>query len=345
MRNLKKLAKAFSERFDYLVLTKSPNLAYAVGMPDALGLVLELSTGRATLYVSRLDYARAKATAPVDKIVALASTELPPRRPGEELEIASSFLDVAKRLQGRVASDSKELGVDVSTELLDLRSVKEEWELELMREALKITERAFLRLGEMRLVGLRERDVAALVYKWFMEEGADGVAFDPIVASGPNGAFPHYRFGDRKITQGDLVVVDIGAKKDVYCSDMTRTLLMGNPGPVLKDAVYAVYEAVKAAEKAVREGAPAADVDKAARDVLGEYGFANYFIHSTGHGVGVEVHEPPRLYATSKEVLKRGQVITIEPGVYIDGVGGVRIEDMVYVAEGGVVLNRVPHLL
>lgn len=109
---------------------------------------------------------------------------------------------------------------------------------------------------------------------------------------------------------------------------MTRTLLMGNPGPVLKDAVYAVYEAVKAAEKAVREGAPAADVDKAARDVLGEYGFANYFIHSTGHGVGVEVHEPPRLYATSKEVLKRGQVITIEPGVYIDGVGGVRIEDM-----------------
>lgn len=192
---------------------------------------------------------------PVDKIVALASTELPPRRPGEELEIASSFLDVAKRLQGRVASDSKELGVDVSTELLDLRSVKEEWELELMREALKITERAFLRLGEMRLVGLRERDVAALVYKWFMEEGADGVAFDPIVASGPNGAFPHYRFGDRKITQGDLVVVDIGAKKDVYCSDMTRTLLMGNPGPVLKDAVYAVYEAVKAAEKAVREGA------------------------------------------------------------------------------------------
>jgi Xaa-Pro dipeptidase len=345
MRNLKKLAGAFSGRYDYLVLTKSPNLAYAVGMPDALGLVVDLRSGYSTLYVSRLDYSRAKATTSVDKVVAVASAEIPPRRPGEELVVAPSILEALKSVvRERVASDNKEVGVDVSGEVAELRAAKEEWEVELIKAALRVTESVYVKLGQMRLVGMRERDVAGLVYRWFMEEGADGVAFDPIVASGPNGAYPHYRFGDRRIEYGDYVVVDIGARKGVYCSDMTRTFAPGRFG-VLKDAMYAVYEAVKAAEKAAREGVAAAEVDKAARDVIAEYGFAQYFIHSTGHGVGVEVHEPPRLFATSKDVLKKGHVVTIEPGVYIEGVGGVRIEDMVYIDGGAAVLNRVPHIL
>ena len=343
MRNLEKLVKAFSEKYDYLVLTRGPNLAYAVGMPDAAGLVVELGTGYSTLYVSRLDYTRARNTARVDKVVAIASAEVPPRRPGEELVVAPGFADVVKKLSGRIASDSKELGVDVSGEIAELRAVKDEWELGVMKEALAITESVYMKLSQSRLVGLRERDVAALVYKWFLEEGADGVAFEPIVASGPNGAYPHYRFGERKISHGDYVVVDIGAKKGVYCSDMTRTFTLGG-GPVLRDAMYAVYEAVKAAERVAREGAPAAEVDKAARGVIEEYGFAPYFIHSTGHGVGVEVHEPPRLYLTSKDILKKGYVVTIEPGVYIEGVGGVRIEDMVYIDGGAVVLNKLPHI-
>ncbi|ACB40852.1 M24 family metallopeptidase [Pyrobaculum neutrophilum] len=346
MNNVGKLVKAFAGRYRYLILTRSPNLAYAVGMPDALGLVLDLETGHSTLYVSRLDYARASAFAEVDKVVAVASAEIPPRRPGEELVVASSLSDVLRQVSqgGAAASDNKELGVDVSAEIAELRAAKEEWEVEMMREALKIAEGAYVKLAELRLIGMRERDVAALIYKWFLEEGADGVAFDPIVASGPNGAYPHYRFGDRKIAYGDYVVVDIGAKRGVYCSDITRTLAVGQGG-ALRDAVYAVYEAVKAAEKVAREGAAAAEVDKAARDVIAEYGFGQYFIHSTGHGVGVEVHEPPRLYAASRDVLKRGHVVTIEPGVYIEGVGGVRIEDMVYINGGAAVLNRLPHIL
>lgn len=344
MKNLEKLTRAFREKFDYLVLTRGPNLAYAVGMPDAVGLVAELGTGHSTLYVSRLDYTRARSHAHVDKVVAIASAEIPPKRPGEELVVAPSFADVVKKLGGRIASDNRELGVDISGEIAELRAVKDEWELGVMKEALKITEGVYVRLGQGKLVGLRERHVAALVYKWFLEEGADGVAFEPIVASGPNGAYPHYRFGDRRISHGDYVVVDIGAKKGVYCSDMTRTFTLGG-GPVLRDAMYAVYEAVKAAEKAAKEGAPAAEVDKAARGVIEEYRFAPYFIHSTGHGVGVEVHEPPRLYSTSKDVLRKGHVVTIEPGVYIEGVGGVRIEDMVYIDVGAVVLNRLPRVL
>ncbi|MEM1571651.1 aminopeptidase P family protein [Pyrobaculum sp.] len=341
---LEKLVKAFSERFDYLVLTRGPNLAYAVGMPDAVGLVVDLKTGGSTLYVSRLDYARARSIAAVDKVVGISSAEIPPRRPGEELVIAPSFNEVVKKLEGRVASDNKEVGTDVSQEILEIRSVKDDWEVAIMKEALRITEGVYQRLASARLVGLRERDVAALVYKWFMEDGADGVAFDPIVASGPNGAYPHYRFGDRKIAHGDYVVVDIGARKDLYCADMTRTFTIGL-NPALRDALYAVYEAVKAAEKVAGEGVPAAEVDKAARKVLEEYGFGQYFIHSTGHGVGVEVHEPPRLFSTSKDVLRRGHVVTIEPGVYIEGVGGVRIEDMVYINGGAVVLNKTPLLL
>jgi len=344
MNNIKKLINAFSGRYDFLVLTKGPNLAYAIGMPDAVGLVIDLKSGFTTLYVSRLDYARAKAVAAVDKVVAISSAEIPPRRPGEDLVVASSFPEAVKSsIKGNVASDNKDLGVDVSGEITELRAVKEGWEVEMIKRALAITEGVYVKLSQMRLIGLRERDVAGLVYKWFIEEGADGVAFDPIVASGPNGAYPHYRFGDRRIGYGDYVVVDIGAKKDVYCSDMTRTFALG-PSGVLRDAMYAVYEAVKAAEKTAREGVSAAEVDKAARDVIAEYGFAQYFIHSTGHGVGVEVHEPPRLFATSKDVLKKGHVVTIEPGIYIEGVGGVRIEDMVYIDGGAVVLNRSPHI-
>lgn len=340
---IKKLVHMFSERFDVLVLTNRANLAYAVGMPDAVGLVVELATGYATLYVSRLDYTRAKTVANVDKVVAVASAEVPPRRPGEE--VVASLAEVVKKMgEKKIASDNRELGVDVSTEVLELRAIKEVWELEDIKKALEITERTFQNLARLSLVGMRERDVAALVYRWFIEDGADGVAFDPIVASGPNGAYPHYRFGDRKISHGDYVVVDIGAKAGVYCSDMTRTFSLGHH-QALRDAMYAVYEAIKAAEKKAGENVPAAEVDRAAREVLSEYGFGGYYIHSTGHGVGVEVHEPPRLFVTSREILRRGHVVTIEPGVYIEGLGGVRIEDMVYIDGGAVVLNKISKII
>ncbi|MCC6020570.1 MAG: aminopeptidase P family protein [Thermoproteaceae archaeon] len=341
---IEKLVRRFKDRFDLLVLTRPPNLAYAVGVPDALGLVIDLSTGHSTLYVPRLDYSRVRAGAPVDKVVAVSQAEIPPKRPGEELLTAPSFLEALKGLvSGRIASDSKEIGADVSGEIMEVRAVKDEGELAAISEALRIAERTLERLLQSRLAGMRERDAAALAYKWMIEEGADGAAFDPILASGPNGAYPHYRFGDRKISYGDYVVIDIGARKGVYCSDTTRTLALGGSG-MLRDAMYAVYEAVKAAERAARDGALASEVDRAAREVISEYGFAQYFIHSTGHGVGVEVHEPPRLYAASREALKRGNVITIEPGVYIEGVGGVRIEDMFYIDAGAVRLNRLPRL-
>ncbi|MFB6490269.1 MAG: M24 family metallopeptidase [Thermoproteus sp. AZ2] len=342
MDKLRRIAGAFKD-YDYVVLTKPGNLAYAVGFPDALALVVDVRTGGATLYASRLDYWRASAMVKAARVVAIAGSEIPPRMPGEELVVAKDVKEALKGLGGRIASDGG-FGEDASAKLLELRAVKSPEELELMKTALKITEEALSGLGPVE--GLRERDVAAKIYKAMVELGSDGVAFEPIVGSGPNAAWPHYNYGDRRISAGDAVVVDIGARYRLYCADMTRTLLIGPAPQQIKDIVYAVYEAAKAAERAVKPGAPAREVDLAARKVLEEYGFGRYYIHSTGHGVGVEVHEPPRVAATSEDALREGMVITIEPGVYVNGVGGARIENMVYVASTGAeVLNKLPYII
>ncbi|AEA13266.1 transcriptional regulator, Fis family [Thermoproteus uzoniensis 768-20] len=341
---MRRLLEALKD-YDYVVLTKPSNLAYAIGFPDGLALVVDVKTGGTTLYVSRLDYRRALASVAADRVVAFATAEIPPRGPGEELLIAKNLLEKLKEtLGGRVASDSREVGEDVSGKILEVRSIKTEEEVGRMRKALEITEEALSSLH--RLEGRREREIAAEIYRHMIELGSDGVAFEPIVGSGPHSAWPHYNYGDRRVTYGDVVVIDVGARYRFYCADMTRTYLVGDVPRQLKDAVYAVYEASRAAEKAIRAGVSAREVDLSARKVLEDYGFGQYFIHSTGHGVGVEVHEPPRLSAASDDVLKEGMVVTVEPGVYIPGIGGVRIENMVYVSlSGAVVMNRLPYIV
>lgn len=337
------LREAFRE-FDYVVLTKPPNLAWATEFPDALALVVDVKTGESTLYVPRLDFRRARATAKADRIIGFAAIEVPPRAPGEELIVAKNILEKLKELRGRVASDASGLGEDVTAKILGMRSIKGEEELGRMKRALEITEEVLSSLGD--LEGLREREVAASIYKRMVELGSDGVAFEPIVASGPHSAWPHYNYGDRRISRGDVVVADVGARYRLYCADMTRTFVVGAPPSQLRDALYAVYEAAKTAEKYVKSGVPARDIDLAARGVLEEYGFAQYYIHSTGHGVGVEVHELPRVSPASEDVVKEGMVITIEPGVYINGLGGVRIENMIHISSSGsAVLNKTPYLI
>ena len=340
---MRRLIEAFKD-YDYLVLTKPGNLAYAVGFPDGLALVIDIKTGESKLYVPRLDYKRALAKAKADSVVGFTTAEIPPRGPGEELVVAKSLLEKLKEeLKGRVASDNKEVGEDASNKILEIRAVKTEEEVGRMKKALEITEEVLSSIG--RLEGRTEREIASEIYRQMIKLGSDGVAFEPIVGSGPHSAWPHHNYSDRRITYGDVVVVDIGARYELYCADMTRTFAVGDIPKQLKDVIYAVYEAVKAAERAARAGIAAREVDLAARRTLEEYGYGRYFIHSTGHGVGVEVHELPRVSATSEDVLKEGMVITIEPGVYIPDVGGVRIENMVYISSSGpVVMNKMPYL-
>ncbi|WP_243666496.1 Xaa-Pro peptidase family protein [Vulcanisaeta sp. JCM 16159] len=174
-----------------------------------------------------------------------------------------------------------------------------------------------------------------MLYQGMISRGAEDVAFRPIVASGPNGAYPHHVFTDRVIRRGELVTIDVGARYSLYCTDMTRTVAVGPVNGKLKDMAVAVLEAFRKASSSVRPGVKAKEIDLIARSVLSEYGFDSYYIHSTGHGVGIEVHERPAIGPSNDEELKPYEVVTVEPGVYIKGIGGVRIEDTILITEAG----------
>jgi Xaa-Pro aminopeptidase len=216
-----------------------------------------------------------------------------------------------------------------------LRAVKDESELEAVRQAAAVTSEAYARLAEETFVGRTERDLAWRMDELFHELGAEAPAFETIVATGPNGARPHARPSDREIGPGETVVVDSGAKLDGYCSDCTRTFATGPLPERLQEAYSVCLEAQLAGLEAVQTGATGVEADAAARRVIDDAGFGDAFGHGLGHGVGVDVHEAPRLSRESSDTLVAGNVVTVEPGIYLEGLGGIRIEDLVIVGEDG----------
>jgi len=216
-----------------------------------------------------------------------------------------------------------------------MRAVKDEAEQEAIRRAAAITSEAFARLAEEPFVGRRERDVAWRMEQLFHELGGEELAFPVIVASGPTGGSPHAVPGDRVIEPGETVVVDAACKLDGYCSDCTRTFLTGELPDELRRAYEVTLEAQLAGLAAVRADADGVAVDGIARGVIEAAGFGEQFGHGLGHGLGLEVHEAPYLNVEFPSVLAAGNVVTVEPGIYLPGKGGVRIEDLVIVADGG----------
>jgi Xaa-Pro aminopeptidase len=216
----------------------------------------------------------------------------------------------------------------------ELRAVKDDDELERIRAAATITDHAYEQLAEERFVGRTERDLAWRMDELFHELGAEGPAFGTIVAAGPNSARPHADAGDRVIEAGTTVVIDAGAALDGYCSDCTRTFATGELPDELRRAYDVCLEAQRKGLAAARAGTTGVDTDKAARDVIVDAGLGEKFGHGLGHGVGIDVHEAPRLAPTSVDTLVAHNVVTIEPGIYLQGTGGIRIEDLVIVTDG-----------
>lgn len=217
----------------------------------------------------------------------------------------------------------------------DLRMIKEPSEVERIRSACSIADDALASLLPSLGSGITERSFALALEVAMRERGADGNSFDPIVASGPNGAKPHARPSNRVIECAELVVIDFGCIVDGYCSDMTRTVSVGEPSPEARHMWEVVYESQVAGRDCVKAGVSAREVDRVCRDIIVAAGWGEAFAHGTGHGVGIEIHEDPRVSQASSATLVAGHVVTVEPGVYIPGIGGVRLEDTVFVTEGG----------
>jgi Xaa-Pro aminopeptidase len=225
----------------------------------------------------------------------------------------------------------------------ELRAVKDADEVAAMRSAAQIADEVYEHLRDRGLVGRTERDVALTIDAQMRARGAEGTSFPPIVASGAHGALPHAEPRDVEIPGGTLVVIDMGARVDGYCSDCTRTFATGP----LEDAAHDAYELVRHAQAealaAVRAGADCRAVDGVARAIIEEAGHGEHFGHGLGHGVGLEIHEEPRLAKTADGALAAGNAVTVEPGVYLPGAVGVRIEDLAIVtADGSDVLTRFP---
>ncbi|MCI5552008.1 MAG: aminopeptidase P family protein [Clostridiales bacterium] len=224
------------------------------------------------------------------------------------------------------------------------RMHKDAWEMEEMRKASAGNDRVMERTIRQLREGMTERELAAIMTKIYDEEGMPRVAFDPLICFGENGAFPHHETGDSKLKPGDSVIIDTGHRWGMYCSDMTRTVFFKSCTDEQRNVYDIVNKANRAGESIARPGIALRDVDAAARNVIIAAGYGEFFTHRTGHGIGIDVHEPPDVAATNSQLAEVGMVFSVEPGIYLPGKFGVRIEDLVAMTENGCeVLNHHTH--
>jgi Xaa-Pro aminopeptidase len=328
---------AFEKKnFDGFLIFNEANLLYFTGFQGAASLLIP-KKGESTIYVYGVNYEQAKAEGKGCKVELVKRNENWLRKIATQVEAFKmkkiavdtlsfeNFRNLAKILRGEA-----ELKIQGNL-VWELRKVKDEEELELMRKAGELTSDGMKTAYEVIKPRIKEYEAAAEIEYAMRRKGSWGTAFDTIVVSGARSAFPHGGCTDREIREGDLVVVDIGAVYQFYRSDMTRTLVAGKPSEKQRK----IYETVKLAQEkafqAIKPKAKAKEIDAIARKVIVDAGYGKYFVHGLGHGVGLEVHEPPTLGSESKDKLAVGNVVTNEPGIYIVGFGGVRIEDTVLV--------------
>lgn len=327
------------EGIDSFLVTRPENRFYFTGFTGSSGSVL--ITGCDTYLITDFRYdEQAKKQSPHCQVI-MASDGIAETL--EELALNSSLKSMG--CEGDFITYQQHKALDeklssCSTKPLcgfadRLRTVKDQGEIELINNAVRLADRAFRHILPYLRIGVKEKDIALELEFYMRKNGAEGISFPTIVASGHRSSLPHGTASDKVIAGGDLVTMDFGALMEGYNSDITRTIVMGKPDKKQEHIYNIVLEAQLAGIGAIKPGIPASEVDRAARGVIARHGYGEYFGHSTGHGLGLQIHENPRLSAKDDTILRPGMVVTVEPGVYLPGWGGVRIEDSVLVTSHG----------
>lgn len=329
-------------RLDTLVLFKPENVFYATGFFSPGSISALFSDREPMLFVPKIEAERAKTEAKTDfqvfekKPLNLLTKILKNRKNigVEENYISFSlYNELTKKLQKKLKPASELIK--------ETRLIKTDEEIKKIEQAVKIAEKGIKAAIEEIKVGKTEIEVATKAELEMRKLGAE-FAFETIIASGVRSVYPHTKATKKQIKKGDFVIIDLGAKFEHYMSDLTRTICVGGISPEQERILETLKEAQAKAIKAIKPRAKAAIIDSVARNVIKEAGFGEYFVHSTGHGIGLEVHEAPALSKQDKTVLKKGMVFTVEPGIYLPNKYGARIEDIVVVTQNGA--KKLSHL-
>lgn len=329
-----------ADHLDAFVVTHLPNIFYLTGFSGSSGMVLVTRNG-AILFTDPRYTIQAGQEVAASQVKIVRGSLL--KSVGEQLEqfrgrrigFEAAHLTVLQRAALGKSTGARIRWIPWDGKVEGLRMVKDESELVTMREAAQIACSSWEEALPLVKPGVSEIDLAAEIEFRMRRKGADGPAFDTIIASGERGAWPHARASRKLVKKNELVVFDLGAILRGYSSDLTRTVCVGSASSEKRRWYAAVLEAQRAARRALHPGVTAEQVDAAARGVLKQAGLERRFIHSTGHGLGLEVHESPRLGRGDQSILRAGTVVTLEPGVYVEGTGGIRIEDDALVTNSG----------
>jgi Xaa-Pro aminopeptidase len=340
-QRLKRARQAMAEKnIDAMLVSNMLNIRYLSGFTGSTALVL-LTPRTATLFTDSRYTIWARAQCPHMKIVqhkkGMYETAMAGIHRGSAKRAGFEADHLTYSLYRRLAKLNRGKGAKLipATQVVEpLRMIKDAGELRAIRRAAKLTDEAFKHILKRLKPGVREDEVA-LEMEWFMRKRGGEAAFSFIVASGRNGARPHHDPGPKKLRSGEFVTLDFGAKVDGYCADVTRTVALGRVTKKQRKIYGIVLEAQMRALAAIRAGAQAKEADLAARGHITDSGYGKYFGHGLGHSIGLYVHDGPGFWAKSELVLEPGMVMTVEPGIYIEGWGGVRIEDDVQITRSG----------
>lgn len=331
----------FGNNIDTLVVLSSVNRYYFSKVETSFGCVI-LHEDEKIFFTDFRYYSHVAKTLDGWNVICVSASELYEKINGELTRLNAEVVgfedktlsvDEFKRLSSVCSAFAFEPASDY---IAQLRAIKTEEEIQKIAAAQVVAQKALAKVVPLIKPGITEREVAANILYEMQMLGAEDCSFDTIVAFGENGAVPHHKTGKRKLEKNEMVLIDMGAKLDGYMSDMTRTFCVGTPNEKMAKIHQIVLEAQQYALDNLRAGITCHEADSFAREYIVSHGYGKEFGHSLGHGVGIEIHEFPRLQSGSQVVLKPNMIVTVEPGIYVEELGGVRIEDMVVIKEDGI---------